>query len=217
MAQEGGLHKLEPGRVMLVCGDTTNNEWVKAFLSAPNDHLEDTHVLVCSPTIQAGHSLEKHIVKQFCFFDLHVMSHGDEVQHFERLRRDKRAHEIETPVFYVAKGCGGRLQSNFEKQFLNSERYVGDEILRSIYADIQCEMADSVNRHWWYVACLFAYACAHMRRTRVWIALACACVCERKRVEYVACSCLFAHAHAHMRRMRVCSALARVSASVSNW
>ena len=128
-------------------GDTQLNPWVKLFVTDPNKYITDCDVLILSPVLQAGHSIEKHIMKQFCFFDTNVQSHADEVQMFERVRRTKRV--LEHPVLYIEGGRAGRKQATFDRQLQHSSRYFDDHLVRSAYADYLCERADTYNRHFW--------------------------------------------------------------------
>jgi hypothetical protein len=59
---------IEADKVLLLTGatQTSENANVTAFLSDPTQEVEKYHVIIATPTLQAGHSIEKHIGKSPC-------------------------------------------------------------------------------------------------------------------------------------------------------
>jgi hypothetical protein len=72
-ASAGRLGQLKREQVKLVSAATQYAPWQKAFLQNPNERVVDTMVLIVTPTLQAGHSIDVWI--GMCCVCGHVMSH----------------------------------------------------------------------------------------------------------------------------------------------
>ena len=59
---------IDPDRVLLLTGatQTSENAHVTAFLSDPTLEVNKSDVIIATPTLQAGHSIEEHIGKSSC-------------------------------------------------------------------------------------------------------------------------------------------------------
>ncbi len=93
-------------------------------------------VLICSPTINAGHSIECHINKMFAFLFLKVLSHDDE---HEMLKRVRPRADLEVPEVFIQRGILGRALANYQKQSSMFERDVSHTEMRGILSDVNAE------------------------------------------------------------------------------
>ena len=73
--------------VQVISSRTDKTRWVENFLASPNDSVETADVIVATPTICSGHSIDKGVHKVFAFLFLDVLTHEDEVQFLHRVRR----------------------------------------------------------------------------------------------------------------------------------
>jgi len=112
----------------------------------PNLLIQGISVLICTPVMQAGQSLDGNIHKVFSFFDRGILTH--EMEHQMMLRCRSWA-DMEDPEIFVQRGCSGRMQASYLQQ-LKATRVYGyddDELMQTAEADVLGEKADSVNRH----------------------------------------------------------------------
>jgi hypothetical protein len=65
-AGAGRLGDLQPHQIKLVSAKTQLQAWQRQFLANPNKHIAETRVLIVTPTMQAGHSVDCHIGKFLC-------------------------------------------------------------------------------------------------------------------------------------------------------
>ena len=108
--------------------------------------MQNTYdVLICTPVLQAGQSLDKSINKVFSFFDLDILTH--EMEHQMMLRARPWAN-MEPPVIYVEEGTAGSRGASYNEQRNAVGDVDNDELsLADAQADVLAERADSHNRH----------------------------------------------------------------------
>lgn len=69
-----------------VWAQVQNNEWNANFLRDPNAYSIDSDVLIVTNVLQAGHSLDRHVVTSYDFLFNDVLSFRDQLQFISRLR-----------------------------------------------------------------------------------------------------------------------------------
>jgi hypothetical protein len=99
--------------VKIISSMTDKDTWVESFLSNPNELVYEVDVLIATPTITAGHSIDVGIHKVFGFLHLDVLTHEDEIQF---LSRACRSPTLESLDVYRQKGTAGRSNASYEKQ-----------------------------------------------------------------------------------------------------
>jgi hypothetical protein len=143
-ADEGLLGSLTSSMVKLVTANTLTDSWVSAFLEAPNTAIAGAQVILCSPTLQAGHSLDHVVDKQFIFLMLGVLSHTDEAQQILRARNPGDGRDA-----FIQESTAGRLCADFEVQLSVASTMTNDPLMQAVLADIHAENNDTQNRHHW--------------------------------------------------------------------
>jgi hypothetical protein len=61
LAERNLLRDLRPDQIKIVSAQTQCQPWQKAFLANPTLRVVDAMLLIVTPTLQAGHSIERHI------------------------------------------------------------------------------------------------------------------------------------------------------------
>jgi len=138
---------IKNSRLQFLYGKDQDNGWCAEFLKNPNGMANSFDVLICSPVMQAGQSLDNCINKVFGLFNIKLLTHEKENQMLER----SRCHDLmEVPEIYVGVGVTDRMCASYEhnKMFIDMVGFE-DELLVSAQSDVLGEKADSTNRHFW--------------------------------------------------------------------
>jgi hypothetical protein len=108
---------------------------------------DEFDILICTPVMQAGQSLDNCVNQVFCLFNNNVLTH--EMEH-HMLYRSRPWYGMDPPVMYLGTAIAGQMESNYASASLMCST-VGfkDESLMSAQADALCEKNDTYNRHVW--------------------------------------------------------------------
>jgi hypothetical protein len=140
-----GRLNLDRSRIKVVTCNSQVRGWEAKFLTNPNKYAADFDVLVVTPTLQAGQSLDGNINKIFgCFYQ--VLTHDGECQFLHRARPHPN---MEDPEIFVQPGCGGRELASYDAQLHVLSRTMPNAELAKAAADVEAEIADSNNRRYW--------------------------------------------------------------------
>ncbi|KAI1002879.1 hypothetical protein K3495_g5330 [Podosphaera aphanis] len=74
-------------RVHGIWGSVQEHSFARQFLTSPNTHANECDILLVTPILQAGHSLDKWLKLSFCLLSISHLNHRDEFQFTARLRQ----------------------------------------------------------------------------------------------------------------------------------
>jgi hypothetical protein len=148
-----GTLSFSADRLKLLDGDNQMGPWQDGFLMDPNGRAGDFDVLISTPVLQAGHSLDNNIHKVFALLYAKVGTHSAQHQQLERARPWPGMELIEA---YVQPGIGGRKMANYERQLRLASQHPMSMLqedhnreLCKVIADVECEKAETYNRHYY--------------------------------------------------------------------
>lgn len=141
---EGGF-PFDADKVKCLTANTQVQNWESQFMLDPNRYQDDVSVLVATPCMQAGQSMDGWIHKTFAVYYCRVLDHQAEHQQLSRARSWEGTEPTE---MYCQPGIVGRQQASFAARLaVESRRENCEAILASTWADVEAERADSANRH----------------------------------------------------------------------
>lgn len=148
-------------RVKLVTRDThQRDEWVRHFTRNPNTATDTVDVVIASPVLAAGISIDTHF--KACFWFLHnaILTHEEEYQMVRRLRHELRYNCMHPWAYaYIQPGCSDSYTADIQsvqsamRDVVMIAAVTADgasplsNLRTMIQGEIQAERADTFNRH----------------------------------------------------------------------
>ncbi|KAI0995573.1 hypothetical protein K3495_g12606 [Podosphaera aphanis] len=136
-----------------IWGSIQRHAFAQDFLSNPNRFARECDILLVTPILQAGHSLDKWFRLSFSLLTNGNLTHRDEFQFTARLRQ--REDLIPYRYAYIEPGLGDGLladEGQITTDLDHTARVYGDpeegeDIVISTLAEAHAELADTKNRH----------------------------------------------------------------------
>lgn len=126
--------------------ETKSGDWTTTFLRTPNVAIREKRVVICTPVIATGHSIDGHVNTVFAFLHKNAITHKEEVQLLHRVRVSNTYDG--SIVGFIEKGKGGRQECRQSKQLTIHENSIHPQV-KLAAAEMMSEMADTINRHYW--------------------------------------------------------------------
>lgn len=147
---------LAQDRIIGVWSSNQDEDWPRKFLSDPNYYSHQADVLLITPILQAGHSLDGWFQCAFDFLHSGVLTHREEVQLIGRLRLLGRSDLYTWRFAFIEKGRPDsrlvqqeRVHNNMTKtlKVMSLLAELSNSVQVDILSERHMEHADTVNRH----------------------------------------------------------------------
>jgi len=140
------LGNISNENIELVSSEMKSGEWTNTFLRTLNIAIREKRVVICTPVVATGHSIDEHVHAMFAFLHKNAITHKEEVQLLHRVRVSNTYDG--SIVGFVENGKGGRCECRQSKQLTIHENNIHPQV-KLAAAEMMSEMADTVNRHYW--------------------------------------------------------------------
>ena len=137
----------------VVHGDNKLENFSSAFLTDPSEAMKYRTIVIVTPVVQCGHSIEICVDKGVVFFPCVGQTHNQECQQIERLRVCEKLKVIDV---YAVRGGVGMNECRYEYQLnlimnkmlpTDIRTSVTCDVIRSLEIDVAAEVCDNNNRY----------------------------------------------------------------------